>query len=293
MVVSRRLLPVDIMLLGYLAITAMVAGVRISTHPRAVGVLVANGLMITLILLITRQGLGQVGRVIREVYPLLLLLALYAAVDLLNGGGAVATYDRTVQGWEQYLFGGQVSREWWESAPSVVWSTILHGAYFVYYLLVPLPVAYFAWRGDAPNVRRSVLLIMATFLACYLVFIFFPVAGPYYEFERPAGLFVQNLPARLVYGTLAQGSAYGAAFPSSHVAATVSATIAACLGAPRLGLIMLLPAGLLTIGVVYTQMHYAVDVVAGLFVAGVIGVIAVVTSGNTRDTTSAPRRLLR
>jgi hypothetical protein len=280
MAVSRRLLPVDIMLLVYLAISSMAAGLRISTHPRAVGVLVANGLIVALILLVTRQGLGRVGRLIREVYPLLLLLALYAAVDLLNGGGAVATYDRTVQGWEQQLFGGQVSREWWQSAPSVGWSTILHGAYFAYYLLVPLPVVYFALRGDALNVRRSVLLVMATFLACYLVFIFFPVAGPYYEFEHPAGLFVQNLPARLVYGTLAHGSAYGAAFPSSHVAVTVSATIAALLGAPRLGLLMLLPAGGLTIGVVYTQMHYAVDVVAGLLVAGVIGAIAVATSGD-------------
>ena len=76
------------------------------------------------------------------------------------------------------------------------------------------------WRGDAPTVRRSVLLVMATFLACYLFFIFFPVAGPYYEFERPEGLFVRNLPARMVYGTLALGSAYGAALPSSHVATT-------------------------------------------------------------------------
>lgn len=280
MAVSRRLLPVDIMLLVYLTITTIVAGVRIPTHPRAVGVLVANGLMVALIVLVTRPNPGRAGRLMREIYPLLLLLALYAAVDLLNGGGAIATYDHAVQQWEQRLFGGQLSREWWQRAPSVVWSTILHGAYFAYYLLVPLPVAYFAWRGDGPNVRRSVLLVMATFLVCYLIFIFFPVAGPYYEFERPEGLFVQNLPARLVYGTLAQGSAYGAAFPSSHVAATASATIAALLGAPRLGLLMLLPTGLLTIGVVYTQMHYAVDVLAGLLVAGAFGAMAAARSSN-------------
>ena len=132
MAVSRRLLPVDIMLLVYLTITAMVAGVRIPAHPRAVGFPVANGAMVALILLVTRQDLGRVGRLVREVYPLLLLLARYAAVDLLNGGGTVTTYDRTVQGWEQRLFGGQVSREWWRHAPSVVWSTTLHGAYFAY-----------------------------------------------------------------------------------------------------------------------------------------------------------------
>lgn len=278
---SRKLLPVDILLLVYLVITAIVAAVRIPAYPRSAGVLVANGLMVVLILLLTRQQLGGVGTVIREIYPLLLLVALYSAIDLLNGGGAAASYDSTVQGWELRLFGEQVSREWWRRAPSVAWSTVLHGAYFAYYLLVPLPVAYFAWRGDTPSLRRSVLQIMATFLVCYLAFVFFPVAGPYYEFERPAGTFIDNLPARLVYGILAQGSAYGAALPSSHVAATVSATIAAFLGAPRLGGLMLLPATLLTVGVVYTQMHYAVDVLAGLLVAGAVGAVAIVTSRNT------------
>ena len=56
---------------------------------------------------------------------------------------------------------------------------------------------------------------------------------------------------------------------------------------------MILPAGLLSIGVVYTQMHYAVDVFAGLLVAGGIGAMAVASSGDACDTTSARRRLWR
>jgi membrane-associated phospholipid phosphatase len=239
---------------------------------------VANPLIAVLILLLTRPGLGRAGSLMREVYPLLLLLALYASLDLLNGGGAAATHDRTVQAWEQGLFGRQVSREWWKAAPSAVWSSLLHGAYLSYYVLVPLPVVYFLWRRDQENVRRTVFFVMATFLACYLAFIFFPVAGPYYEFARPDARFIDNLPARLVYATLAQGSAFGAAFPSSHVAATVVATIVAFQGTPRLGLWMLVPTMLLTVGVIYTQMHYVVDVLAGLLVAGVIGVVAWATS---------------
>jgi membrane-associated phospholipid phosphatase len=105
----------------------------------------------------------------------------------------------------------------------------------------------------------------------FLWFILFPVAGPYYAFPRPTGEFVNNWMARLVYATLATGSSYGAAFPSSHVAASVVATLAAWRASPRLGAAVAIPTLLLTIGVVYCQMHYAVDAVAGLVVGAAMG----------------------
>jgi membrane-associated phospholipid phosphatase len=119
-------------------------------------------------------------------------------------------------------------------------------------------------------VRRFVLVVMTTFVVCYLFFIFFPVAGPYYEFSRPAGWFIQNPPARLAYEALATGSSYGAAFPSSHVAAALAATLAAMRASRRLGWILMVPTALLTIGVVYCQMHYGVDALAGLAVGGTV-----------------------
>ncbi|HKU59731.1 MAG TPA: phosphatase PAP2 family protein, partial [Gemmatimonadales bacterium] len=150
------------------------------------------------------------------------------------------------------------------------WSTVLHGAYFSYYFIVSIPAAYFLWRGDVVAVRRFVLAVMSTFVVCYLAFIFFPVAGPYYVFPRPAEWFVANPAARLVYDTLAEGSSYGAAFPSSHVAASVAAALAAAMGSHRLGAVLLIPTVLLTLGVVYCQMHYAVDALAGLVVGALI-----------------------
>ena len=109
---------------------------------------------------------------------------------------------------------------------------MLHAAYLSYYFIVSAPALYFAWRGDLAAVRRFVLVVMATFILCYLVFLFFPVAGPYYEFPRPAAWFIDNPPARLAYDALARGSSYGAAFPISHVAAAVAAAIAAATWAP-------------------------------------------------------------
>jgi membrane-associated phospholipid phosphatase len=264
-----RLLPVDVVLLGYLAVVSAVAIHRAGARPACWWVVAANGLTAVLIALIGRPGLGPVGRTLREIYPLLLLVGLYGQLDVLNTGG-VRVHDGLVQRWELALFGAQVSREWWRTAPSMLWSTVLHAAYFSYYFVVSIPAFYFLYRGELAAVRRFVLAVMTTFVVCYLAFIFFPVAGPYYMFPRPSSWFLDNAAARLVYDTLAEGSSYGAAFPSSHVAATVAAALAAASGSRRLGLLLLGPTILLGVGVVYCQMHYGVDALSGLMVGVVI-----------------------
>ena len=271
------LLPVDIVLLGYLAVVTAVAVHRAPSQPGCWWLVVANGFAALLVGLLSRPGLGRLGKTLREIYPLLLLVGLYGQLDVLNRG-VVRAHDALVQQWELGLFGIQVSRVWWQAAPSVFWSTVLHAAYFAYYFIVSIPAFYFLWRGDLIAVRRFVLAVMTTFVLCYLAFIFFPVAGPYYVFARPADWFVANPAARLVYDTLAEGSSYGAAFPSSHVAATVAAALTAAMGSRRLGLLLLLPTMLLTVGVVYCQMHYAVDAVAGL----ALGVLVTAVVGRRR-----------
>lgn len=270
---------VDWLLLAYLAIVSLVAILRAPDRPGCWWLLVAHGLFVVLLVLITRPGLGPVGRTVREIYPLLLLPGLYSELDILNSG-AVPVYDHVVQRWELIVFGSQVSREWWQAVPSRFLSTLFHGAYLSYYLIVSAPALYFAWRGDLAAVRRFVLVVITTFVICYLFFIFFPVAGPYYEFARPAEWFTANLPARLTYEALASGSSYGAAFPSSHVAAALAATLSAARTSRRLGLILMAPTFLLTVGVVYCQMHYALDAAAG--VAAGAGVILLVGKGRKR-----------
>ena len=213
--------------------------------------------------------MGRVGRTIRELYPILLLLAFYSELDVLTSS-STPVYDRTIQRWELLVFGAQISREWWQSAPSRFWSTLLHAAYLSYYFIISAPAFFFAWRGDLLAVRRFVLVVMVTFVLCYLVFIFFPVAGPYYTFPRPADWFTDNWAARLVYQALAAGSSYGAAFPSSHVAAALAATLSAARVSRKLGLFLLVPTILLTIGVVYCQMHYGVDALAGLMIGAMV-----------------------
>lgn len=271
---TARFRLVDRLLFGFLALASVVALVRSPSRPTAWWALGAYLLIALLVRLLAAPGLGAIGRTLREVYPLLLLVPLYSSLDLLNGVGQVQVHDTLVRHWETLMFGGQVSQTWWRQHPSQLGSTLFHLSYFSYYLIVPLPIAWFGIRGDMANLRRSVLIIFTTFLVCYLCFMLFPVAGPYYEFARPAAWFLDNGPARLVYRTLATGSSYGAAFPSSHVAGTIAATAAAWMGSRVLGAGLTVATVLLTIGVVYCQMHYAIDaatgVAVGLAVAGLL-----------------------
>jgi membrane-associated phospholipid phosphatase len=265
-----RLRPVDLLLAGYLLVVSIVALARAPQQPGCWWLLVAHALFGLLLYLVTRPGLGPVGRTIRELYPLLLLAGLYGELDVLNGPGATQVHDAAVQRWELAIFGAQVSAEWWRSMPSRFWSAALHAVYLSYYLIVVTPAFFFVWRRNLPALRHFVLVVMTTFVVCYLVFLFFPVAGPYYVFPRPESWFTDNVFARMVYNTLATGSSYGAAFPSSHVAATVAAALSAARGSKPLAWGLALPTLLLTVSVVYCQMHYGVDALAGLLVGAVV-----------------------
>ena len=267
---GTRLRPVDLLLAGYLGVVSLVALARAPEQPGCWWLLVAHGLFGVLLYLITRPGLGPVGRTLRELYPLLLLAGLYGELDVLNGPGAIAVHDATVQQWELAIFGVQLSTEWWRAMPSRFWSAVLHAAYLSYYLIVVAPAFYFVWRRDLPALRYFTFVVIATFVVCYLVFVFYPVAGPYYVFPRPDPWFTDNVFARMVYGTLATGSSYGAAFPSSHVAAALAAVLASARGSRGLAWALALPTMLLTVAVVYCQMHYGVDAIAGLLVGALV-----------------------
>lgn len=262
--------PLEWLIGGYAVLVAAVTAVRAPEMRGWQWLLLAHALILLLIWLLNRPGLGRTGRTIREIFPLLLLLGLYAELDVLNAGNP-RIYDGVVQRWEAALFGGQPSRDWWRAYPSAFWSVVLHGAYLAYYGILAFPPIWLAARRNTEGIRQFLLMVMTAFVVCYVFFIFMPVAGPYYVFPRPEGPFVENAMARMVYGALEEGSSYGAAFPSSHVAASVAALLASWRADRVLGWMLLLPTILLIVSVVYCQMHYAVDALAGLGIGVAVG----------------------
>src|SRR2546426_11377486 len=109
---------------------------------------------------------------------------------------------------------------------------------------------------------------MVTFYICYVVFLFFPVAGPRYTFDLANNAATSVWPARATQWLLDLGDSWGAAFPSSHVAAAVVAALCALRYWRPLGLLLTPLTVGLVLSVVYGQFHYAVDAVAGFGRAG-------------------------
>jgi len=265
---------VELALGGYAAIVGVTALTRLSLAPGNALVALGHALVVVLMLLVSRPIEGRTFRTLRDIAPLVVLLGLYASLDVLNGFGTGPTYDHLLLAWEQRLFGLQPARDWWRQHPSTLLSVVLHTVYLSYYALIAIPAAVLLVRQDRSGFRRFIAAVIPTFLACYLFFVFLPVGGPYYVFEQPTGAFVTNLPARLVYAALAGGSSFGAAFPSSHVAAAIAAWLVTRREAPRLGWAMLPFVTLMPVATVYCQMHYALDAIFGVAFGFVVPALA-------------------
>ena len=232
--------------------------------------LLAHALIVILVVLAPQARVaGPVGRFLGDWYPMLLLAALYGEIGVLTLDAGFQN-DLLVQRLEAWVFGSQVSYRWIRESASPLLSWILHACYVAYYpILYASPLGlWIVGRRDAS--RHTIFAVMATFYLCYVVFLFFPVAGPRYAFDAAHNAATDVGPARFAAWLLDRGDSWGAAFPSSHVAASVVATGMALRYWRALGLILLPFTAGLILAVVYGQFHYAVDALAGFVVAALM-----------------------
>lgn len=211
---------------------------------------------------------------LREWYPLLLVPLFYAEIPLLNEYFLSTARDDAIRWLETSLFPFEPSRAFAAAAPWRPLSEALHFAYLSYYLIIygPLILLYFQGRRDA--FRETTLAIVMTYYCSYLIYMVFPVRGPWDLFP-PSEVPPDGPLRRLAVQILAAGSSAGAAFPSSHQAVAVAQTVCALRHLRRLApVIGLLSAGIAA-GAVYASFHYAVDMIAG----AALGVAVPVVTG--------------
>ena len=263
---SRDLLAIDRLSIAYFGLTGIVA--LVFGGLSGAGVAGAHAVIVFAITRLAawrpRRGLGGV---VRAAWPALLTPALYAELAVLNRFFTERYFDATVQRWDALIFGAQPSVELSALLPWVAFSEVLHLGYFFYYAIIPIALlGVYRTRGfDA--LHRAALAVTAAFFVCYLIFIFFPVAGPRYEFARIGGDIGEGALYRLVHGILESGSSKGTAFPSSHIAASLAAIIAAGREDPRWFRLLIVPQIALTAGTVYGRFHYGIDALVGIVVA--------------------------
>jgi len=269
---GRGFTGIDIATGAYVAIAtgALLLAFRGDGVPGWPWLLSAHALLVALVLLAPRaRESGPVGRFVADWYPMLLLPALYDEIGILTLSAGFQN-DLLIQRLETWVFGSQISYRWIRESPNVVLSWALHSCYLAYYpILYAAPLGlWMSNRRDAS--RHTIFAVMATFYLCYVVFLFFPVAGPRYAFDGAHNAATQVGPARFAAWLLDRGDSWGAAFPSSHVAASVVATGMALRYWRTLGLVLVPFTVGLILSVVYGQFHYAIDALTGLVVAALM-----------------------
>jgi membrane-associated phospholipid phosphatase len=261
---------VDYMTSVYNAFLALVWLCLIPQWSYAFWLALAHGAAAALPKLLRRSPgkLSSAGRVLRDIYPLIFILAFWTELDFVRRLLHDSNFDRVIGGLDLALFGVHLNQVWLPAMPWLWFSEIMHFAYFSYYLAVIVPLLYMAFRGSPEMKRDMTFRVMLVYLACFVIYIAFPVDGPHflsqhYEGAHQAGFFYQL--DQMLQG---QGDALGCSFPSSHVAATttmaylgfrwLSKTAATLLALSALGV---------ALSTFYAQHHYAIDALAGITLA--------------------------
>ena len=244
---------------------------------------------VLLVVLAARRGerQGKIESALLDLAPLLVAPLLYAELPLLmeEMPCPVHYHDTTISGLETALFSGEPAYEWAGALPWQLVSEFLHACYACYYPMIYVPpiLLYLGFTGRATTSRErlgdfteTVLALEASFFACFLFFIVFPVQGPRYLGVPPG---IPDGPIRgLVLLLLQTGSSRGAAFPSAHVAISVTQVAMALKFQRGVGRVCFAIAIGLAAGAVYGGFHYAVDVLAG----ALLGMIVVPFAGALR-----------
>jgi len=270
---QRRPYPHEMLTAGYLAATGALAAVlgqltdiwpTILAH--AVGIIV-------ILAVLPRIPQRRWVVALRDWGLVLVLPFLYVEVSHLNRLLTSGYHDRAIESVEAALFHappGPALRHvlsWWPI------DEYLHFSYVAYYALLPLLGGALYFTGRRREYRYVLATVLGTFYVCYLCFILYPVAGPWYRSPHPDAASLGHFFPSVVHAVLVRAASKGAAFPSSHVAVAVVIWLLAWRFARRVFWILAAIVPALALGTVYGGFHYAVDAGAGL-VVGVAGYLA-------------------
>lgn len=277
--------------LGYLLATLIPAwNAARAGQSGASAILVAHlGGCVLALFLATREVRDERGsgflRVLRDWAPLLAVPLLYTELPALIAGAESRFHDQLVQQWESALFGASPAHA---TAGRFAWtglSELLHLGYLSYYLIIYAPPLWLYLRGERRNFEITITALAVAFTVCFVVFVYFPVAGPRYLWSAPPGI-PDGPVRRLALYVLAAGSSKGAAFPSSHVAVAVVQSLMMFRHHRGAALVISIASLLLALGAVYGGFHYGIDVLAGA-ATGVVVAAGVDFSARTSARESA------
>jgi membrane-associated phospholipid phosphatase len=266
-----RAQPADILFLAYVAFTGLVIllfGWKLT--PRLwIGLIALHVGMLVAGLWWAGQRVRapSAGGFIRDIFPLVFIAPLYWELRFLAQLFSRGYNDVLILSWEEALFGEQLAVTLSQHLPYFWLSELMHFFYAMYWALLPLAAAMLYSRRRFEGLRELVFVESVVFFSCYLVYIFFPVTGPFYQFPEIGGHLASGPMYRFVHWVLTDGGSMGAAFPSSHVAVAVTIVLVAWRHDRLVRAVMLPLVVGLTISTVYGRFHYGIDALAGVLMA--------------------------
>jgi membrane-associated phospholipid phosphatase len=277
----------------YTAVVALVLPVRspIPAVTIAMNVVVIGGL----VLLAYAESLRHVEilRVLRDWYPLALLLLAYREMGWFAPSERTYRIEHLFEGWDKALLNSWGLKGLIEAAGPVV-PSLLEIAYSVVYAVPAFSLAMlYAYRKR----ERSERLLFTVVLGVLMVYALFP----YFPSEPPRTVFPgQDLPR---YNTIFRQfnwwllGGYGihmSVFPSAHVSGAFSSAFAMVRALPEhpwVGRFLLALAFLIATATVYGRYHYVADALAGFGISVVA--LAIAAAFERRDKSALGRGFRR
>ena len=203
----------------------------------------------------------------RDWYPVFLFPVLYKEVEQFALAFGDWRLTKSVQQLEVAFFGGHPSLYASLLYPWMPLSEYLHLCYFAYLLLLPIVGGYWYFSGRRDHFHELMLLVSTTLLSSYVFYISYPVDSPFYLFSPLEAPLTDGFFYRLVHFVSDRGGARGGAFPSAHISISIVIWLVVWeRQRPMAWILAPVIAGLVA-ATVYGRFHYALDVLAGLFVA--------------------------
>jgi len=264
---DSKVYPVDRLVAGYNLILAVTWALLLGRAPYAPLLLFAHvsASFLPRLLAVAPDRPCRLRDGLREIYPIIWVLAFWTEIDFIRAHLHGIANDGPIAALDHALFGAHLSDTWIATMPYVWLSEAMHFCYFAYYPLIFLPPLALMIAGRIQALRDVVLRLAVTYLACFLVYIVFPVDGPHFLQQQYQGPLNDGVFYNLVRGAQALGDSRGAAFPSSHVTAAFSIAYIGWRWFKRpIALLLTAEAVGVALSTVYTQNHYAVDAIAGI-----------------------------
>ncbi len=274
---GAKLTPVDKATLIYIFLTGLIIPVGWGQIGHPLFHLGMRVLFVLIIVVLVNFGYkisGVTGIFLRNFYSLVFFSLFYTETAALNRVIFKHYFDPVISGIENSLFGNQPSLMFSIHFPQRWLAELMHFSYFSFYLIIS-GFCLYLWFYNRVAFQKGLFVICFSFYLYYLIFIFFPVAGPQFYFPSPEN----SIPGGYVFGWLMHlvhqlGERPTAAFPSSHVGISFLICFLSFRYARPLFFCFLFLFVLLCFSTVYLKAHYLIDVIGGLITAPLFGIFS-------------------